>query len=79
MTEQPVEMVYRTLPLSEMVAPAERWKIGDRVVSKFDGEAGIIHDIEEFEFEQNVGVIFDHAPGTLAWMCDDEVRKEETA
>lgn len=80
MSEKIQKIVYTgLLPFSEMVAPEERWKIGDRVESKYDGEAGIIHDIEEFHFEQNVGVIFDYDQGTVAWMGDDEVRKETRA
>jgi len=74
---KPVEVIYRgMLPLSEMVAPEVRWKVGDRVVSKFGDGAGIIHALEDFEREQNVGVIFDGQLDTLAWLCDDEVRKE---
>lgn len=77
MTQNAKTVVYRTmLPLNEMVAPAERFKIGDRVVSKYDGEAGVIWDVEDFECEQNVGVIFDFDKDTLAWMGDEEVRME---
>lgn len=78
MSEQPQEIVYRkTLPLAEMVEPEVPWKAGDRVVSKYDGEAGVIHDVENFENDgQNVAVIFDYDPSTLAWICDFDVRKE---
>lgn len=75
---KPVEVVYREmLPLSEMVAPEVPWKVGDRVVSKYGEGAGVIHAVEDFGDEQNVGVIFDNQINTLAWLCDDEVRKEE--
>ena len=75
--EKTVEVVYRgMLPLSEMVAPEVPWKVGDRVVSKFGEGPGTIHQTEDFEREQNVGVVFDENPGTLAWMSDDEVYKE---
>lgn len=76
--EQRIQKLVYTglLPFSEMVAPEERWKIGDRVESKYDGEAGVVWDLEDFEHEQNVGVIFDYEQGTLVWMGDEEVRKE---
>ncbi len=73
---QPVEIVYRgMLPFSEMVRPEVPWKIGDRVESKYGDGAGTIHEVENLGSDQNVGVIFDGQPDTLAWLCDDEVRK----
>lgn len=74
---KPVEVIYRgMLPLSEMVPPEVRWKVGDRVTSKYGDGPGTIHEVVDFETEQNVGVVFDGQPNTLAWLCDDEVRKE---
>lgn len=77
MSEQPIEVVYRDIiPLAELVPPDEFWKVGDRVISRYGDGPGVIHQTQDFEREQNVGVIFDAQPDTLAWLCDDEVFKE---
>lgn len=78
MSEQVQKVVYTGhLPLSEMTAPEVPWKVGDRVVDKLTGEAGLVVLTEDFDVEQNVGVIFDHAPDTIAWMGDEEVVRED--
>lgn len=75
MSEQVQEVVYTGhLPFSEMVDPEVPWKIGDRVVSKYDGAAGVIVNVENFEDDQNVCVVFDDLPDIAAWVSDFEVR-----
>jgi hypothetical protein len=74
---KPVQIVYgNMLPLAEMVSPEVPWKVGDRVTSKFGDGDGTIHNTEDFDLEQNVGVVFDQDPNTLAWMNDFDVYPE---
>jgi len=76
---QPVQIVYgNMLPLAEMVAPEVPWKAGNRVISKFGDGHGTILKTEDFTGEQNIGVVFDSDPTTLAWMNDFDVYCEDT-